>query len=44
MVAYGFSPEKVKQKAGQTYRLTCCCFWWAMLDSNQRPHPCEGQI
>ena len=18
-------------------------FWWAMLDSNQRPHPCENR-
>lgn len=30
-----------KEKAGEQ-RLRPRISWWAMLDSNQRPHPCEG--
>ena len=31
----------IKQKTGDSAPASVIV-WWAMLDSNQRPHPCEG--
>ena len=33
--------NEIKEKVGASTP-TSEILWWAMLDSNQRPHPCEG--